>query len=164
MSVTKQTRIDSWPATPQPLATNPFFFKYRRAYPQTTFLFSSPLRVLFFSILVSLKTNTRLIKSQSLVSLINKAEYSAEVLVLKGRVLKPSIWFPFFLKMFLYLPSRKIALIFLGRMSLLKPFFSLFFRIKKVGTVRYIPNLTYTTLSLKKRRRIKKKIRKKIFS
>lgn len=146
------------------LKQSPLFFIYRKNKVRAIFRFLATRGTLFFNIDLSLVYLFRSLFATSVRSIITKSPYSTESMLLRRRVLKPDVWFLFFLSFFKFFPVRQLFFFFYGRCSLLYPFLSTLFLMARLVRVFYIPKLSYGRSALKTRRRIKKKIRKKIFA
>lgn len=145
------------------LRCQPFFFLYSRIRPRILFRFVSSHRTLFFIVNAVLRFNYRLLFSTTVRSIINKSPYSASSLLLRQRVLHPDIWYKFFFNFFKFFPAKLFSFLFIGRYNLIQPFLSTMFLMARLGSVFFLPRISFVSPKVKKRRRIKKKIRKKLF-
>ena len=142
----------------------PYFFLHKKLKPRAVICFNGFRSTFFFIISVIYDTYSRLVFSKSVRSLINLSPYSPDSIVFKERVLHPDVWSRFFFSFFKYFPMRSFFFIFMRRLNLITPYLSTVFIMARLCGVFFYPRLSYGLVKYKKRRRIKKKIRKKIFT
>lgn len=117
----------------------------------------------YFVILLVFTLWSRLVFSKSLNSLIAMYTQPNLVFFKKNVFFKPHIWKPFFHNFFFFLPINNIFIIFCNWIHPLTPLLELFYSFKYIKGIFFLPKITYGIIKLKKTRRIKKKIKKKLF-
>jgi len=139
------------------------FFKKRRNLRGALMTFYYIRNSLYFVIQAQGFKMNRLVFSKSLKSIIAGLGLPNTAFFKSGGILKPQIWRPFFSDFFLKFPAPFLFLKICNWEGFLSPILQLLYSVKKVKCIFYSNRIPYSHTKYKKVRRIKKRLRKRLY-
>ena len=140
-----------------------YFLKTRKNNLKTILFLNNVRGTLYIIITVTNRYFLKTLISKSFKSLLLKKNIPSTSFFRRGVVLKYQLWRPFFSKFLSHLPVRSTYVWLSSWFGSIKPVLELIYAVQNVEKIFFKNKTPFTTIKLKKKRRIKKKLKKKLY-